>query len=74
VAKERDIADSIQARRQPRGADGDVSQRNDLGRVTGAPSTFIVSTKEKVKERAKALSLKTYGIVDKTGTTMRLET
>jgi hypothetical protein len=49
-----------------------ISQRNDLGKVTGAPSTFIVSTKEEAKERAKALArtlgLKTYGIVDKTST------
>mgnify|MGYP001548587362 CR=1 FL=1 len=49
-----------------------ISQRNDLGKVTGVPSTFIVSTKEEAKDRAKALArslgLKTYGIIDKTGT------
>ncbi|HVH78293.1 MAG TPA: hypothetical protein VM782_02795 [Stellaceae bacterium] len=28
-----------------------ISQRNDLGRITGAPSTFIVSTKEEAKDR-----------------------
>ena len=49
-----------------------ISQRNDIGKVTGAPSTFVVNTKEEAKERAKALArslgLKTYGIVDKTST------
>lgn len=49
-----------------------ISQRNDLGKVTGSPSTFIVGTKSEAKERAKALArtlgLKTYGIVDKTST------
>ena len=49
-----------------------ISQRNDIGKVTGAPLTFVVSTKEKAKERATALArtlgLKTYGIVDKTNT------
>jgi hypothetical protein len=49
-----------------------ISQRNDLGKVTEAPSTFIVNTKEEAKERAKALArtlgLKTYGIADKTST------
>jgi hypothetical protein len=30
-----------------------ISQRNDLGKVTGAPSTFIVRTKEEAKERAR---------------------
>ena len=33
-----------------------ISQPNDLGKVTGVPSTFIVSTKEEAKERAKALA------------------
>ena len=49
-----------------------LSQRNDLGKVTGVPSTFIVSSKEEAKGRAKALArtlgLKTYGVVDKTST------
>jgi hypothetical protein len=49
-----------------------ISQRNDIGKVTEAPSTFMVSTKEEAKERAKALArtlgLKTYGIVGKTST------
>ena len=47
-----------------------ISQRDDAGKVTGRPSTFLVSTKEEAKSRAKALArtlgLKTYGIVDKT--------
>jgi hypothetical protein len=48
-----------------------ISERNDAGKVTGAPSIFLVGTKEEAKNRAKALArtlgLKTYGIVDKTG-------
>ena len=47
-----------------------ISERNDAGKVTGSPATFLVGTKEEAKERAKALArtlgLKTYGIVDKT--------
>jgi len=49
-----------------------ISQRNDAGKITGRPAIFLVSTKEEAKQRAKALArtlgLKTYGIVDKTGT------
>jgi len=49
-----------------------ISQRNDAGKITGSPSIFRVDTKEEAKQRAKALArtlgLKTYGIVDKTGT------
>ena len=48
-----------------------ISQRNEAGKVTGRPATFLVGTKEEAKNRAKALArtlgLKTYGIVDKTG-------
>jgi len=47
-----------------------ISQRNDAGKVTGDPSIFIAADKEEAKQRAKALAralgLKTYGIVDKT--------
>ena len=47
-----------------------ISQRNDAGKVTGAPSVFIASNKEEAKQKAKTLArtlgLKTYGIVDKT--------
>ena len=49
-----------------------ISERNDIGKVTGQPSIFLVDNKEEAKERAKALArtrgLKTYGIVDKTST------
>ena len=49
-----------------------LSQRNDLGKVTGRPSIFLVGDKEEAKHKAKAvaraLGLKTYGIVDKTST------
>lgn len=48
-----------------------ISQRNDLGKIMGDPSIFLVGDKEEAKQRAKALArtlgLKTYGIVDKTG-------
>jgi hypothetical protein len=49
-----------------------ISQRNDAGQITGRPSIFLVSNKKEAKHRAKTLArnlgLKTYGIVDKTGT------
>jgi hypothetical protein len=49
-----------------------ISERNDAGKITGSPSTFLVGTKEEARQRAKALArtlgLKTYGIVDKTST------
>jgi hypothetical protein len=48
-----------------------ISQRDDDGKPTGRPSIFLVGGKEEAKQRAKAvaraLGLKTYGIVDKTG-------
>ena len=47
-----------------------IYQRGDDGKVTGRPSTFLVKGKEEAKEKAKAvaraLGLKTYGVVDKT--------
>lgn len=49
-----------------------LSERNDAGKITGRPSIFRVDTKEEAKQKAKALAralgLKTYGIVDKTST------
>ena len=46
-----------------------VSQRDDAGKVVGAPSVFLVGTKEEAKQQAKTLArslgLKVYGIVDK---------
>jgi len=49
-----------------------ISERNEAGKLTGRPSIFRGGTKEEAKDRAKALArtlgLKTYGIVDKTGT------
>jgi hypothetical protein len=49
-----------------------ISQRDDAGQITGRPSIFIVSSKEEAKQRARALAralgLKSYGIVDKTVT------
>jgi hypothetical protein len=47
-----------------------ISQRGDDGKITGRPSIFLVGGKEEAKQRAKAvaraLGLKTYGVVDKT--------
>jgi hypothetical protein len=47
-----------------------ISQRGDDGKITGRPSIFLVRGKEEAKQRAKAvaraLGLKTYGVVDKT--------
>jgi hypothetical protein len=49
-----------------------ISQRGDTGKVIGAPSVFLVETKEEAKQQAKTLArslgLKVYGIVDKSGT------
>lgn len=46
-----------------------VSQRDEAGKVVGAPSVFLVRTKEEAKQQAKTLArslgLKVYGIVDK---------
>ena len=46
-----------------------ISQRDDAGKVVGAPSVLLVETKEEAKQRAKTLArslgLKVYGIVDK---------
>lgn len=51
-----------------------ISERNDVGKITGQPSIFLVGSKEEAKQRAKALArtlgLKTYGIVDKTGSAL----
>jgi hypothetical protein len=47
-----------------------ISQRDDAGKISGRPSIFLVAGKEEAKQRAKAvaraLGLKTYGVVDKT--------
>jgi hypothetical protein len=47
-----------------------ISQRGDDGKITGRPSIFLVAGKEEAKQKAKAmaraLGLKTYGVVDKT--------
>jgi hypothetical protein len=49
-----------------------ISQRDDAGKGIGRPSVFLVGSKEEAKHQAKTLArslgLKTYGIVDKTGT------
>jgi len=47
-----------------------ISQRSEDGKITGRPSIFLVGGKEEAKQKAKAvaraLGLKTYGVVDKT--------
>jgi hypothetical protein len=47
-----------------------ISQRDADGKITGRPSIFLVEGKDEAKQRAKAvaraLGLKTYGVVDKT--------
>jgi hypothetical protein len=47
-----------------------ISQRGQDGKITGRPSIFLVGGKEEARQRAKAvaraLGLKTYGVVDKT--------
>ena len=47
-----------------------ISQRGDDGKITGRPAIFLVAGKEEAKQKAKALAralgLKTYGVVDRT--------
>jgi hypothetical protein len=47
-----------------------ISQRDDDGKITGAPSIFLVESKEEAKQRAKAvargLGLTTYRVMDRT--------
>ncbi len=49
-----------------------LSKRGEDGKPTEPPAIFPVADKEEAKRRAKAmaraLGLKTYGLVDKTGT------
>jgi hypothetical protein len=48
-----------------------ISKRGEDGKPTEPPAVFLVADKEEAKRRAKAvaraLGLKTYGLVDKTG-------
>jgi hypothetical protein len=48
-----------------------ISKRGKDGKPTEPPAVFLVADKEEAKRRAKAmaraLGLKTYGVVDKTG-------
>ena len=52
------------------GLDATISQRGDDGKITGRPSIFLVGGKEEANQKAKAvaraLGLKTFGVVDKT--------
>jgi hypothetical protein len=47
-----------------------ISQRDNDGKISGRPSTFLVGDKEEAKQRAKAvargLGLKTYRVLDMT--------
>jgi hypothetical protein len=47
-----------------------IYQRDDDGKITGRPAIFLVAGKEEAKQKAKelarSLGLKTYGVVDKT--------
>lgn len=49
-----------------------ISQRDDNAKITGRPSIFLVGEKEEAKQKARAvaraLGLKTYGLVDRTRT------
>jgi hypothetical protein len=49
-----------------------ISQRDDDGKITVRPSIFLVGEKEEAKRKARAvaraLGLKTYGLVDRTRT------
>ncbi|HEV2302113.1 MAG TPA: hypothetical protein VGR91_11155 [Stellaceae bacterium] len=55
----------------PDGLTATISKRGDDGKPTEPPAVFLVADKEEAKRRAKAvaraLGLKTYGLVDKTG-------
>ena len=51
-----------------------ISQRDDDGKTYGRPSIFLVGDKEEAKQRARAvargLGLKTYRVLDRTGSRM----
>src|SRR5437868_775907 len=51
-----------------------ISQGDDGGKIAGRPSIFLVGGKEEAKQRAKAvaraLGLKTYRVLDRTGSRM----
>jgi hypothetical protein len=70
--KERKLSVRLKLEDSREGLVATISERNEAGKITGQPSIFLVSNKEEAKRRAKALArtlgLKTYGIVDKTGT------
>jgi hypothetical protein len=72
TAKERNLSVRLKLEDSSEGMVATISQRNDVGKVMGAPSIFLVRDKEEAKQAAKTvartLGLKTYGIVDKTGT------
>ncbi len=55
----------------PDGLTATISKRGEDGKSTAPPAVFFVRDKEEAKRRAKAmaraLGLKTYGLVDKTG-------
>jgi hypothetical protein len=56
----------------PEGLTATILKRGDDGKPTAPPATFHVADKEEARRRAKAmaraLGLKTYGVVDKTDT------
>jgi hypothetical protein len=55
----------------PDGLMATISERGEDGKSTAPPAVFLVRDKEEARRRAKAmaraLGLKTYGFVDKTG-------
>ena len=51
-----------------------ISQREDNGKIAGRPSIFLVGGKDEAKQKAKAvaraLGLKTYRVLDRTGSSV----
>jgi hypothetical protein len=62
----------LKIERTPDGLTATLSTRGEDGKPIEPPAIFAVADKEEAKRRAKAaaraLGLKTYGLVDKTGT------
>lgn len=71
-AKEPEMSVRLKIENSSAGLVATISQRDDAGKVVGAPSVSLVDTKEEAKQQAKALArslgLKVYGIVDKSET------
>ena len=70
--KERKLSVRLKLQNSDRGLLATISQRTEAGKIVGQPLIFVAASKEEAKQQAKTLArtlvLKTYGVVDRTGT------